>query len=138
MEEARPSASLSQPTEQVGNTCKEVKGILSLNLAQRLKTVDPTIDTLEGGNNTGEGSIQFVKEEFNGGTKDCTSTYNEWSKPRPGNDMEESIQSKGHAGMLSTVAERPAPRETEEMKIRVNIQRLYPRNAWLEFRHDSS
>ena len=57
MEEARPLVFMSQLTAQGGNTCKEVKGRLSLNLAQSSKTVGPTIETLEGGNSTGEGSV---------------------------------------------------------------------------------
>ena len=48
------------------------------------------------------------------------------------------LQRRDHAEMPSTVAERPALRETEEMKFRVNKQRLYPRSAWMEYCHDSS
>ena len=70
MEEARPLAFMSQPTAQGGNTCEEVKGRLSLNLAQSSKTVGPTIKTPEGGNSTGKGSVQYGQGEFNGGTKD--------------------------------------------------------------------
>ena len=39
--------------------------------------------------------------------------------------------------MPSTVAERPAPREKEQMKSRVIDQGLYPCSAWLECCHDS-
>ena len=59
MEEARPLAVMSQPTAQGGNTCKEVKGRSSLNLAQSSKTGGPTIETPEGGISTGEGSVQY-------------------------------------------------------------------------------
>ena len=61
---------MSQPTAQGGNTCKEVKGRLSLNHAQNSKTVGPTIETPEGGNSTDEDTVQYGKETFNGGTKD--------------------------------------------------------------------
>ena len=40
--------------------------------------------------------------------------------------------------MHSTVAERPAPREKEQMKFRVNNPGFYTRSAWLVKCHDSS
>ena len=70
MEEARPLAFMSQLTAQGGNTCKEVKGILSLKLAQSSRSVRPTNETPEGGTSTDEDTVQYGKETFNGGTKD--------------------------------------------------------------------
>ena len=46
-------------------------------------------------------------------------------------NMEDTSQMRGHAEMPSTVAERPASREKEQMKFRVNNQGLYPCSAWL-------
>ena len=131
MEEAQPLAFLSLPTAQGGITCQEVKGSLSLKLAQSSKAVRPTNKTPEGGNSSGEDTIQYGKGTFNGGTR-TELNMQIWSKLRGGDS-----QSRGHTEMPSTVAERPAPRETEEMKFRVNKQRLYPHSAWLKYCHNS-
>ena len=130
MEEARPLASMSQPTSQGGNTCKEVKGSLSLKLAQSSKAVRPSNETPEGGNSTGEGNVLYGKGTFKGRTRtelQHASMEQATTRKLRGGDL----QRRGHAEMPSTVAERPAPKETEQMKFRVNKQRLYPRSAWL-------
>ena len=85
--------------------CREVKGRITLNLAENAKTVGPNIETTEKGIKTGKGSVQYGREKYNGGTKDETSICNIWNKPRPGNDMEDNLQRRGHAEVHNTIAE---------------------------------
>ena len=49
--------------------CREVKGRITLNLAENAKTVGPNIETTEEGIKTGKGSVQYGRERNNGGTK---------------------------------------------------------------------
>ena len=49
--------------------CREVKGRITLNIAENAKTVGPNIETTEEGVKTGKGSVQYSRERNNGGTK---------------------------------------------------------------------
>ena len=105
MEEARLLVFfLSQPIAQEGSTCKEVKISLSLKLAQSSKAVRPVNETLEGGNSTSEGTVQYGKGTFNGETRtelQHTSMEQAMTRTLRGGDL----QRRGYADMPSTVAE---------------------------------
>ena len=120
VEKARPLAASFNQRARSQPYYREVKGRITLNLAENAKTVGPNIETMEKGIKTGKGSVQYGREKYNGGTKDETSVCNVWSKPQPGNDMEDSLQRRGHAEVHSTVAERQTPQEVETMKLRVS------------------
>ena len=49
--------------------CREVKGRITLNLAENAKTVGPNIETTEEGVKTGKVSVQYGIERNTGGTK---------------------------------------------------------------------
>ena len=81
---------------------------------QSSKAVRPANEIPEGGNSSGEDTIQYGKGTYYGGTRTELNTQI-WSKLRGGDS-----QSRGHTEIPSTVAERPVPRKERQVKSRVN------------------
>ena len=69
VEKSRPLAAAFNHRARSQPYCREVKGRITLNLAENAKTVGPNIETTEGGVITGKGSVQYGRERNNGGTK---------------------------------------------------------------------
>ena len=62
MEEARASSPASQLTEQVGNTCKEAKEVLSLGCVQRIRLRFQHAKTPEEGKTMARVRLKLIKK----------------------------------------------------------------------------